>query len=117
MDEETLLYAEEDREIRKQIEFPRSRFIVFDACTTKWQGTTAKNHNPHGEVLVADKIDLERKIEDLMGLEEITVSQEVDIVDDQENEWLDDWLKLKVEFDGKQQQSYKKDLKNLWVLG
>ena len=28
-----------------------------------------------------------------MGLEEITVSQDIDIVDDHNDEWVDDWSK------------------------
>ena len=39
-----------------------------------------------------------------MGLEEITVSQEIDIVDDHDDEWVDDRSKPEVEFDDEQQQ-------------
>ena len=42
-----------------------------------------------------------------MGLEEITASQDVVVVDDQDKEWLDDRSKHKVEFDDEQQQSLK----------
>ena len=51
-----------------------------------------------------------------MGLEEITVSQDIDIVDDQDEEWFDDRSKPEVEFDDEQQQSYEQDLTNLRVL-
>ena len=33
-----------------------------------------------------------------MGLEEITVSQDLDIVDDQDKEWIDDSSKPEIEF-------------------
>ena len=51
-----------------------------------------------------------------MGLEEITMSQDIDIVDDHNEEWVDDWSKPEVEFDDEQQQSYEQDLTNLRVL-
>ena len=51
-----------------------------------------------------------------MGLEEITVSQDFDIVDDHVDEWVDDRSKPKAEFDDEQQQSYEQDLTNLRVL-
>ena len=51
-----------------------------------------------------------------MGLEEISVSQDIDIVDDRDEDWIDDRSKPKVEFDDEQQQSYAQDLTNLRVL-
>ena len=52
----------------------------------------------------------------MVGLEEITVSQFIDIVDDHDDEWVDDRSKPEVEFDDEQQQSYEQDLTNLRVL-
>ena len=43
-----------------------------------------------------------------MGLEEITVSHDVDIVDDQDKEWSDDPSKPESKNDDEQQQSYEK---------
>ena len=51
-----------------------------------------------------------------MGLEEITVSQDLDIVDDNDDEWVDDRSKPEVEFDDEQQQSYEQELTNMRVL-
>ena len=51
-----------------------------------------------------------------MGLEEITVSQDIDMVDDHDDEWVDDRSKPEAEFDDEQQQSYEHDLTNLRVL-
>ena len=51
-----------------------------------------------------------------MGLQEIAVSQDIDIVDNRDEEWIDDRSKSEVEFDDKQQQSYEQDLTNLRVL-
>ena len=51
-----------------------------------------------------------------MRLEEITVSQDIDIIDDHDEEWVDDRSKPEVEFDDEQQQSYEQDLTNSCVL-
>ena len=51
-----------------------------------------------------------------MGLEGITVSQDLDIVDDHDQEWIEDRSKPEVEFDDEQLESYEKDLTNLQVL-
>ena len=48
-----------------------------------------------------------------MGLEEIPASQYIDIVDDQDEEWLDDRSKPEEEFDDQQHQSYEQELTNL----
>ena len=44
------------------------------------------------------------------------MSQDIDIVDDHNDEWVDDWSKPEVEFDDEQQQSNEQDLTNLRVL-
>ena len=41
-----------------------------------------KEYNPSGDEFVADRMDLKKIVEELLGLEEITVSQDIDIVDD-----------------------------------
>ena len=63
-----------------------------------------------------DWIDLKKIVEEVVGLEEKTVSQDIDIVDDHDDEWVDDRSKPEVEFDDEQQQSYEQDLTNLRVL-
>ena len=63
-----------------------------------------------------DRIDLKKISEDLVGLDEIPVSQNTDIVDDQDNEWIDDRSKPEVELDDEQQKSYEQGLTNLRVL-
>ena len=44
------------------------------------------------------------------------MSQDIDIVEDRDEEWIDDRSKAKVEFDDEQQQWYEQDLTNLRVL-
>ena len=63
-----------------------------------------------------DRIDLKKIVEELVGLEHITVSQDIDIVDDHDEEWIEDRSKPEVEFDDEQQQSYEQELTNLRVL-
>ena len=55
-------------------------------------------------------------MEELVGLEEILASQDIDIVDDEDEEWVDGRSKPEVEFDDEQQQSCEQELTNLRVL-
>ena len=75
----------------------------------------AKKYNPYGEDFVVNRIDLKKIGEDLVGLEEKTVSQDIVIFDDQGKKWIDDRSKTEVEFDDEQQQSYEQDLTNLFA--
>ena len=75
-----------------------------------------KKYNPYGDDFVVDRIDLRKIVEEVVGLEGITVSQDIDIVDDHDQQWAEDRSNPEVEFDDEQQQSYKQDLTNLRVL-
>ena len=44
------------------------------------------------------------------------MSEDIDIVDDHDDEWVDDQSKPELEFDDEQQQSYEQDFTNLRVL-
>ena len=55
-------------------------------------------------------------MEEVEGLEDVTVSQDIGIVDDHVEEWIEDRSKPEVEFDDKQQQSYEQELTNMRVL-
>ena len=63
-----------------------------------------------------DRIDLKKIVEEVVGLEDKTVSQDIDIVDDHNEEWIEDRSKPEVKFDDKQQQSYEQELTNLRVF-
>ena len=118
-DDETLPYAEEDWQNPEQIEVPKNLEpdLPFTMQTRQSDGTRPrKKYNPYGENFVVDRIDLKKIGEELVGLEEITVSQDIDIVDDHEDEWVDDRSKPEVEFDDEQQQSYEHYLTNLRVF-
>ena len=75
-----------------------------------------KKYNRYGYDFVVDRIDLKKKVEEMVGLESITVSQDIDIVDDHDQEWIEDRSKPEVDFDEEQSESYVDDFTNLPVL-
>ena len=118
-DEETLPYTEEDWQDPEQMEVPKNLEpdLPFTIQTRQSDGTRlTKKYNPYGDDFVVDRIDLKKIGEEVVGLEEITVSQDIDIVDDHDKEWVDDRSKPEVEFDDEQQQAYEENLTNLRFL-
>ena len=118
-DEETLPYAEEDWQDPEQMEVPKSLEpdLPFPTQTRQSDRTRlTKKYNPYGDDFVVDRMDLNKIVEELVGLEEITVSRDIDLVDDRDEEWIDDRSEPEVEFDDEQQQSYEQNLTNLLVL-
>ena len=118
-DEETLPHAEEDRQDPEQKEFsknfePDLQFTIQTRQNDRIR--SKKKYNPYGDDFVVDRIDLKKMVEEVVGLEEITVSQDIDIVDDHDEEWIEDRSKPEVEFDDEQQQSYEQELTNPRVL-
>ena len=88
-DDETLPYAEEDWQDPEQMEVPKNLEpdLPFTMQTRQSDGTRPrKKYNPYGDDFVVDKIDLKKIVEEVVGLEEITVSQDIDIVDDHNDE-------------------------------
>ena len=49
-----------------------------------------KKHNPFGDHFVVNRIDLMKIMEEIVVLDEIPASQDIDIVGDQDEEWIDD---------------------------
>ena len=60
-------------------------WLRFQGCVI-----SLKTWDPYGDDLFVDRIDLKKIVEEVVGLEEITVSQDIDIVDDQDEEWVED---------------------------
>ena len=75
-----------------------------------------KKYNPYGDDFVVDRIDLKKTVEELVVLEEITVSQDIDIVNDHDEEWIEDRSKPEVDFVDEKMQSYELNLTNLRLL-
>ena len=118
-DDETLPYAEEDRQDPEQMEVPKNLEpdLPFTIQTRQGDGIRPKtNNNPYGDDFVVDRIDLKKIVEEVVGLVGITVSQDIDIIDVHDQEWIEDLSKHEVEFDDEQLESYEKDLTNLRVL-
>ena len=61
-------------------------------------------------------MDLKKIVEEMVGLESITVSQDIDIVDDHKQEWIEDRSKPDLDFDEEQSESCEEYLTNLQVL-
>ena len=92
-DEETLPYAEEEWQDPEQMEVlknlePDLPFTIQTRQSDRKRLT--KKYNPYGVDFVVDRIDLKNTVEEVVGLEEINVSQDIDIVDDHDEEWVDD---------------------------
>ena len=101
-DDETLPYAEEDWQDPEQSEVPKNLEpdLPFTIQTRKNDRTRSKmKYNPYGDDFVVDRIDLKKIGEEVVGLEEITGSQDIDIVDDHDDEWVNDRSKPEVKFD------------------
>ena len=84
-DEETLIYAEEDWQDPEQMEVPKNLEpdLPFTIQTQQSDRTRlTKKYKTYGDYFVVDRIDLKKIVEEVACLEEITVSQDIDIVDD-----------------------------------
>ena len=118
-DDETLPYAEEDWQDPEQTEVPKNLEpdLPFTLQTRQSDGRRPrKKYNRYGDDFVVDRIDLKKIMEEMVGLESITVSQDIDIVDDHNQEWIEDRSKPEVDFNEEQSESYRDDLTNLRVL-
>ena len=118
-DYETLPYAEEGWQDPEQMEVPKNLEpdLPLTIQTRQNAGTRPrKKYNPYGDDFVVDRIDLKMIVEEVVGLEEMTVSQDNDKLDDHDDEWVDERSKPEVELDDEQQQSYEQDWTNLRVL-
>ena len=89
VDEETLPYAEEDWQDPEQVEVPKKLEpdLPFSIQTRQNDRTRSKKkYNPYSDDFVVDRIDLKKIVEEVVGLEVIIVSQDIDIEDDHDEE-------------------------------
>ena len=108
--EETLPYAEE-------VWHRGSQELSFAIPTRHGERSgVTKKYNPYGDDFVVDRIDLKKMVAEIVGLGEITVSEDIDIFDDHDGEWIEDRSNPEVDFDDEQKQSNEQDLTNHWVL-
>ena len=111
--DETLPYVEEDWYFPKQTEinkgiqpdFPLTR----ETCQSK-RRRCKKKYNPYGEYFVIDRIVLSDMMESLVGLDEVAVPREIDLVNDMDEDWIDDRSEPEVD------QVHEQEVTNLRVL-
>ena len=118
-DDETFPNAEEDWKDPEPSEVPKNLEPDLPFVIQSRQGDgkrPSEKNNRYGDDFVVDRIDLKKILEEMVGLESITVSQDIDIVDDHNQEWIEDRSKPEVDFDEEQSESCEKDLTNLRVL-
>ena len=54
------------------------------------RGRDKKNYDSYDEDLVVDRNALNDMTDSIVGLDELMVSQDIDLVDDTEADWIDD---------------------------
>ena len=80
------------------------------------KGRDKKKYNPYGEDFVIDRIVLNDMMESLLGLDEVAVPREIDLVNDMDQDWIDDRSEPEVEFEPEVDQTHEQELTNLLVL-
>ena len=116
MDDETLPYAEEDWDCPEQTENDKGvqpDFPFTMETSQSKRGKGEKKHNPYGDDFVIDRIVLSDMMDSLVGLDETLVPQEIDLVSDTEQGWIDDCSEPEVEFEPEAEQMHDHELTNL----
>ena len=80
------------------------------------RGKGKKKYNPYGECFVIDRIVLSDMMDSLVGLDEVVVPQEIDLVIDTEQDWIDECSEQEVDFEPETEQMHDQELTNLRVL-
>ena len=117
VDDGTQPYAEEDWDCPEQTEIDKGvqRDLPFTMDTRQGKkGRNKKKYNPHGEDFVIDKIVLSGMMDSLVGLDEVAVPKEIDLVNDMDQDWIDDRSQPEVVFEPEAEQTH--ELTNLRVL-
>ena len=76
-----------------------------------------KKYNPYGEDFVVDRIVLNNVADSIVGPDKIVVSQEIDLINKTDQDWIDNHSEPKVEFEPEMEQMHENELTNLRVLG
>ena len=75
-----------------------------------------KKYNPYGEDFVVDRIVVSDVIDSLVGLDKVAMLEEIDLVNDMDQDWIDDRSEPEVEFEPEAEQTHEQELSNLRVL-
>ena len=119
VNDEILPYAEEDWDCPEQTEIDKGiqpDFPLTMETRQSKRGRDKKKYNPYGEDFVIDRIVLSDMMESLVGLDEVAVPREIDLVNDMDQDWIDDCLESEVEFEPEVDQTHEQELTNLRVL-
>ena len=119
VDDEILPYAEEDWDCPEQTEVDKGvepDFLFSMETRQCKRRREKKKNNPFGENFVVDNIVLSDLAVTIVGLEEKVVSQEIDMINDTDQDWIDDRSDLEVKFKPEVEQMHEKELKNLRKL-
>ena len=63
------------------------------------RGKNKKKYNPYGEDFVVDKIVVSDMMDSLVGLDEVAVLEEIYLVNDMDQDWIDDRSEPEMEFE------------------
>ena len=80
------------------------------------KGGNKKKYNPYGGDFVIDRIVLSDMMDSPVGLDEVAVPREIDLVNDVDQDWMDDRSEPEVEFKPEVEQTHEQELTNLRVL-
>ena len=119
VDDETLPYAEEDLDCPEQTEIDKRiqpDFPLTMETRQSKRGKNEKKYNPYGEDFVVDRIVVSDVMDSLVGLDEVAMLEEIDLVNDMDQDWIDDRSEPEVEFEPEAEQTHEQDLTNLRVL-
>ena len=119
VDDETLPCAEEDWDCSEQTEVDKGVQPDFPFIMETRQGKRGKNkkkYNQNSEDFVIDRIVLSDVMDSIVGLDEIGMPQEIDLVDDREHDWTDDHSESELEFEPEMEQMHEQELTIMRVL-
>ena len=119
VDDETLPYTEEDWDCPEQIEIDKGIQPDFPLTMETRQSKRVKNkkkYNPYGEDFVVDRIVVSDVMDSLVGLDEVAVLDEIDLVTDMDQDWIDNRSEPEVEFEPEAEQTHEQELTNLRVV-
>ena len=80
------------------------------------RGKSEKKYIAYGEDFVIDRIVLSDMMESLVGLDEVVVPQEIDLVNDTEQDWIVDCSKPEVEVEPETEHMHEQELTSLRIL-
>ena len=119
VDDETLPYAEKDWYCPEQTEIDEGVQPDFPFTMETRQSKKGRNkekYNPYGEDFVIDRIILSDMMGSLVGLDKVAVPQEIDLVNDMDQDWIEDRSEPEEEFEPEVDQTHEQEVSNLRVL-